>query len=213
MTMAGHRHSESTRAKISAAHMGVSHPQTPETRAKISAKNKGVSRPHRGHPHSPEARARISARQKGKPHPANYPKHVHTPETRAKLSAERLGPGNPNWQGGISYEPYCPKFNDEFKERIRGFFDYRCVMCGKHQSEERQPLCCHHVEYNKQACCDGKPAHFAALCRKHHNKTSGKARQRWEDMLHRVIDEVYDGRSYLPKGSSPSPSPASTHIQ
>jgi hypothetical protein len=59
-------------------------------------------------------------------------------------------------------------------------------------------LHCHHVEYNKQACCDGEPVHFAALCNNHHGE-SNFDRARWEAMLHRIIDEIYGGRSYYTK--------------
>lgn len=102
------------------------------------------------------------------------------------------------WRGGVSFEPYCPKFNNDLKRRIRAFFEYRCVACGKTTEENGKKLCCHHVEYNKSACCDGKPVHFAALCGKHHSMTN-RDRDRWEAMLHRIIDEIYDGKSYFMK--------------
>ncbi len=105
------------------------------------------------------------------------------------------GDRSPTWQGGISFEPYCPKFNDDLRQRIRAFFDYECIACGKHTTRQ---LNCHHVEYNKLACCDGEPIHFAALCNKHHAMTNHD-RARWEAMLHRIIDEIYGGRSYYTK--------------
>lgn len=108
------------------------------------------------------------------------------------------GKNNSHWLGGISFEPYCPKFNDDLKKRIRAFFDNRCVLCGKTSESNGKKLDCHHVEYNKQACCDGKPVHFAALCRSCHDMTR-KDRDRWEEMLHRVINEVYGGKSYFTK--------------
>jgi len=112
------------------------------------------------------------------------------------------GPKNPNWLGGISFEPYCPKFNNDLRRRIRSFFNYECVLCGKTAEENRsRQLSCHHVMYNKMSCCDGKPVHFAALCIFCHNKTNGNQenRERWESMLHRIIDEIYDGKSYFTK--------------
>lgn len=118
------------------------------------------------------------------------------------------GPRSPGWRGGISFEPYCEKFNNNLKERVRAFFEYRCILCGKHTKDNTHgkrainsgwKLSVHHVEYNKKACCDGAPVHFAALCHNCHAKTSSGDRQRWEDMLHRVIEEVYGGRSYFTK--------------
>jgi hypothetical protein len=108
------------------------------------------------------------------------------------------GKNNPNWRGGTSFEPYCEKWTTGLKERIRAFFEYRCIICGKHQNENKRKLCCHHVEYNKKACCDGKPVHFAALCDNHHAMTNGD-RERWEYMIHYIIDEMYNGRSYYTK--------------
>ncbi len=109
-----------------------------------------------------------------------------------------VGEKSLGWKGGISFEPYCPKFNDDLKKRVRSYFENRCTLCGIHEHNLKTKLCVHHVEYNKQACCDGLPVHFAALCRSCHAKTN-KDRRRWEAMLHRVIDEIYNGRSYYTK--------------
>jgi hypothetical protein len=117
-------------------------------------------------------------------------------------AANRLrGTNNPNWNNGISYEPYCPKFNNDLKRRIRTFFDYQCIICGKSTDENNEELCCHHVEYNKASCCDGKEVHFAAACRKCHSRMHGSQRNRemWQEILHRIIDEIYDGKSYYTK--------------
>jgi hypothetical protein len=206
-----------TRAKISAAALGnphphVGHPVMPETRVKISAAQSGEKNHQYGKPLSAETRAKMSVARRGRTFSAETraklsathsgEKHYQygkplSPETRAKLSVATSGEKNPRWRGGISFEPYCPKWNKDLRRRIRAFFDHRCIMCGKSQAGER--LSCHHVEYNKSACCDGKPVQFAALCRRHHNMTTNGDRQRWEDMMHRAIDEVYGGRSYLPK--------------
>ena len=121
----------------------------------------------------------------------------------------RVGPLNPAWQGGISFEPYCPKFNAEFKERVRAFFDYECLICGKPQAEnigitdgKHHLLGVHHVSYNKETCCDDSIPMFAPTCLRCHGRTNGRKdgnRERWQYMLSYIIQEVYDGRSYLPK--------------
>lgn len=121
-------------------------------------------------------------------------KHWDDPEYKKRFCGE----SSPQWKGGISFEPYCPKFNKDLKQRIRLFFDHRCVVCGKSTNETGRKLDCHHVEYDKSACCDGKPIQFAALCRKCHSKTNAD-RARWEAMLHRCIDEMWGGRSYYTK--------------
>jgi len=127
---------------------------------------------------------------------------THSDETKLKISNSRkgkcVGPENKNWNGGSSFEPYCPKWTKDLRVRIRTFFDNHCVLCGKDRSCQKKELSCHHVEYNKTACCDGKPVQFAALCGKCHAKTNID-RPRWEAMLHRIIDEIYGGRSYYTK--------------
>jgi hypothetical protein len=128
-------------------------------------------------------------------------KHVgkhHDDTTKHKISVAASGENNGHWKGGISFEPYCPKFNDELRTRVRAFFDCRCVICGTLEQENGRKLSVHHVEYNKSACCDGEPVHFAALCSRCHPRTNSD-RTRWESMLHHIIDEIYDGRSYFTK--------------
>jgi hypothetical protein len=142
-----------------------------------------------------KAKIRMSA-PRGKDH-KNYGRKFSL-ETCIKISESRLGEKNGNWCGGISYEPYCPKFNEDLKQRIRAFFDYRCLFCGKTTKENGKNLSCHHVEYNKAACCDGKPVQFAILCNRCHSRTN-KDRARWEAITHFLIEEVYQNRSYFTK--------------
>lgn len=111
---------------------------------------------------------------------------------------DKTGAGNPNWRGGLSFEPYCPEWNPGLRRRIRAFFNYECLLCGKSTEKNGQQLSCHHVEYNKMACCDGKPVQFAALCRSCHTKTNFN-RERWRTLIHAIIEEVYNNRSYFTK--------------
>jgi len=106
---------------------------------------------------------------------------------------------NGNWHGGISYEPYCPKFNSDLKRRVRAFFNYECILCGKTKEENTKQcreLSVHHVEYNKQACCDGLPVQFALLCNRCHGKMNSN-RNRWTNMLHVILYEIYNNKSYF----------------
>jgi hypothetical protein len=142
-----------------------------------------------------------SINMSGKNHPL-YGKHL-SDSHKKKISlnhADMSGENSPSWKGGISFEPYCPKFNADLKRRIRAFFDNQCSLCGKTKKENGESLSCHHIEYNKAACCDGKPVQFAALCRSCHSKTgASNDRNRWEDIMHCIILEIYAGRSYYTK--------------
>lgn len=151
---------------------------------------------------SEEHKRKISCSLLGKP--GRFKNKHHTIETRQKISKATSGKNNPNWKDGISYEPYCPKWTPDLRRRIRAFFNYECVLCGKSQNEnitktgKLYQLHCHHVEYNKMACCDGNPIHFAALCNSCHAKTNNN-RKIWEEILHRIINEIYNGHSYYTK--------------
>jgi hypothetical protein len=175
-----------TREKISAKLTGIKRgPQSDERRKKASITHKNVTQ---------ETRQKISKANKGRKLTEDHKQKIKN-EHLSQNSKIKRGKNHPCWKGGISFEPYCEKWNNKLKERIRAFFEYRCIICGKHQKELKRKLHCHHVEYNKKACCDGKLVHFAAMCGKHHIMTN-RDRERWETMLHRIIDEIYNGRSY-----------------
>jgi hypothetical protein len=109
------------------------------------------------------------------------------------------GPNNPNWNDGASFEPYCPKFNEEFKERVRTFFDGECLICGKSEADLGRKLSVHHVDYDKKVCCNDRPPAFAAVCIRH-NVMANYDRERWGYMFHYIIDEIYGGKCYFPRG-------------
>lgn len=170
---------------------------TPETRYKLRMALLGRPRPecamkgekngHFGKPVPDEIKERVRSKLVGR---------QFTDEHKAKISAAISGEHHPRWKGGISFEPYCPKFNDNLKTRVRNFFGNECVLCGKSEVQNGVRLSVHHVEYNKLACCDGKPVTFAALCKCCHSKT-GSDRTRWENIIHIIIDNIYNGRSYF----------------
>ena len=100
--------------------------------------------------------------------------HLHSIETKHKMSDARkgifCGENCPAWKGGISFEPYCIKFNNEFKERVREFWNRKCVICKKDEKENGRKLCVHHVDYNKNSCCDDSTPLFVTLCNSCHPK-------------------------------------------
>ena len=117
------------------------------------------------------------------------------------LHKQRIGcgPDHPHWRGGTSFEPYCYKFNEEFKNRVRSFFGYRCVLCGKTREENHGiNLSVHHVNYDKQTCCNASVPMFAVLCNKCHSKTNHN-REYYEALLCAIIMKVFNGKSYYTK--------------
>ena len=119
----------------------------------------------------------------------------------AAQSKNRTGENHPNWQGGISFEPYCEKFNDEFKEYIRIKFDRKCYLCGKTEEENGKKLSVHHCNYQKLCGCaqneedqkeDDKTCQFIPLCVSCHAKVHGD-REKWERYFRNTMRNCLTG--------------------
>ena len=106
---------------------------------------------------------------------------------------------HPNWKGGISFEPYCPKFNENFKEKCRRYWKRKCGICGLNEYENKmkwdQKLSIHHVNYNKDALCNNQSNLFIPLCKKCHAKTNGY-RIWWETYLTNYLMTWFNGKTY-----------------
>jgi len=149
--------------------------RNPENRAKMIGRNN----PFFGKTHSKETRAKLRAIAIGR---------IMTEETRIKISQTlkgsftseetrdrnkgknnpmygRTGETHPNWQGGISFEPYCSKFNNQLKESIRNHDNRTCVLCGTGEIQNGQRLSVHHIDGDKMQGCSGKSWYLCALCR------------------------------------------------
>lgn len=92
-----------------------------------------------------------------------------------------IGENHPNWKGGISFEPYCNKFNNQLKEQIRDKFDRKCFLCGKREKDSKSKLHVHHTDYNKGQGC-GYNWSLIPLCRSCHMKTNSN-RYYWFNLL------------------------------
>lgn len=97
-----------------------------------------------------------------------------TDKIKKEISEERKerfkNPANcPNWQGGISFESYPLNWTKKLKEAIRERDNYICFVCEEHQSELKQKLSVHHIDYNKDNL---DPKNLISLCRVCHIKTN-----------------------------------------
>ena len=143
--MYGKTISEEHRGKMSASMTGENNPmKRQETRAKVSAS------------WTPEKRAKLSEAKTGK---------THSEEARAKISAAMSGENSPSWKGGISFEPYCYKFNHAKKEEIRNRDERFCQLCGKPEILNGEKLSVHHIDGSKTQGCSGEKWYLCALCR------------------------------------------------
>ena len=175
---------------------------TEEHKKRISDGNKGIPRPvavkasaefRRGKPLSEEHRKKISESHKGEKNHF-YGKH-HTEETKKTISevqkGKKRGPmceeakdklrkycgeKSSNWQGGISYGKYCPKFNNKKKEEIRDLYDRKCFVCNLDEKDNifttgrHRKLPVHHIDGDKEQGCNGKKWYLVPLCSKCHGK-------------------------------------------
>ena len=99
---------------------------------------------------------------------------------QSEWSKQQRGEKHPAWKGGISFEPYCPEFNKDLKEKIRIRFSRRCFLCGVPENGKHH--CVHHVDYNKNAICNGKSWALVPLCGSCHSKTNAN-RWYWFNLL------------------------------
>ena len=102
------------------------------------------------------------------------------------------GEAAPNWRGGISFEPYCIKFNKAYKTHIRNLFGNKCFLCGISEAENSKKLDVHHVNYNKDCGCDDTVCICVPLCRSCHMRTNGN-RDYWEELIMRKLKNTLLG--------------------
>jgi NTP pyrophosphatase (non-canonical NTP hydrolase) len=117
----------------------------------------------------------------------------------AEKLKKRTGELSAAWKGGISFLPYCDKFNENLKERVRDYFGRCCYLCGKNENDNGQKLDVHHVNYQKMACCEKeiRPL-FVPLCMNCHRKTYGD-REEWEELFTVSLDYLTDGECFIHK--------------
>lgn len=173
-TLTGRVMPEETRIKISKSTKGVSRGKrepfseewkhnmsisainrfTEEYRQKYSEMCSGEGNPFFNKKHTEESKKRIGESNKNKKRPPFSDEH------RIKIALAKIGDKHPNWQGGISQDPYCCIWKDKgYKEEIKERDGYICLnpMCN-HKSKR---LAIHHIDYNKENC---HPRNLIALC-------------------------------------------------
>ena len=158
-----------------------------DIKEKIRAATSGEKNHNFGKKHSAEMREKLAI-----PHIGLHPSE----ETKIKMHEAQKGEKAHAWRGGISFEPYCPKFTKEFKERVRAFFGYKCQICGHVWQEGERLLAVHHVNYNKNTCCNDDIPLFVPLCfQPCHTKTNHN-REMWLEYFTDRIKNEYGGKCY-----------------
>lgn len=161
--------------------IGFSHSK--ETKRKIGDANRGKKR-------TEVEKQKMSEIRKGVPHSDEHKLRIRATANKGEL--------HHNWRGGVSFEPYCPKFNNKFKESIRDMFGRCCFLCNISESEQMVSqkergkqeckLSVHHVSYDKTCLCEDVKCAFVPLCHSCHTKT-GINRSYWEELITHKLKE------------------------
>lgn len=86
-----------------------------------------------------------------------------------KLREVFKGDKNPNWQNGISFEPYTIDWTETLRRAIRERDNYICQLCNQYGNSV------HHIDYNKENC---SPNNLITLCKSCNSKVN-KNREYW----------------------------------
>ncbi len=98
---------------------------------------------------------------------------------------------NPNWRGGVSFEPYSIEFNTSLKREVFIRDNSICQECGENRLWKK--LDCHHIDYNKK---NNTLMNLISLCPTCHSKTNFN-REYWknhfEDVMNNKVVGVHNG--------------------
>lgn len=87
--------------------------------------------------------------------------------------------GNPNWKGGVSFEPYSTDWTKELRLYIRTRDNFTCQLCNMTEIESLiqmgRILTVHHIDYNKQNCDKSNLITTCAKC----NSKANSNRDYW----------------------------------
>lgn len=128
----------------------------------------------------------------------------------------------PLWYGNVTYnegKQYCEKWSNNLRMRIREYYDNKSILSGKTKEDNNgKALSCHHVYYQKKACCiwdedtkgyyamidgekyyiKGDPNKFVTLTNDEHGKVS-KDKLKWIKLFEDLIENEYGGKCYYTK--------------
>ena len=134
--------------------------------------------------YTPESRQKMSEyRSQANQNPEFIEKHRITLQIQNKgarnpmYGVHRYEVENPNWKGGLSFDPYTPKFNKQLKELIRERDNRTCQKCGIPETEGKRRLDVHHIDYDKKNCL---PRNLISLCNICNIQVNSN-RKSWED--------------------------------
>lgn len=148
-----------------------------EHKRKIGASLKGHKGWSKGMKLSESTRKKMSLSRMGR---------TFSQESIEKMRVAQLGKKAHNWQGGKSFEPYPPEFNNKLKYFIRKKNNFTCQECNYTEEQLGYILSIHHIDYDKT---NNNPNNLMALCKSCHSKT-GFNREDWQNYFQQKIIEA-----------------------
>jgi len=184
----GKHHTKDSCKKMSDAKKGKK--LTEETKLKLSNILSGRVSPMKGRKHSQESKNKTSLNNKGKHYWSDkkrkelsdkkkgIPKSEEHKHKLSEIQKTKCGEKSPSWKGGISYLPYCWKFNEPLKEAVRNRDSRLCQLCGKDEVQNGKKQTVHHIHYDKENCYPD----LITLCNSCNSKVN-KNRDFWEELF------------------------------
>lgn len=180
--MRGKHQTEEHKRKIGLVHKGKKLTEEHKNKIKENAKinsNYGMKGKH----FSGEHCKKISKSRMGT---------ILSEETKRKQSAAKQGILLDEWRRFVSFEPYAPEFNKQFKKYIRNR-DGGCVLCNLSFEDLKllkRRTHVHHINYDKKLTI---PENCITLCMPCHIKTNFN-RVHWTKFFQSLLAERYGYR-------------------
>ena len=162
--MFGKQHNEKSKMKQSESHKGIQTWNKNLTN-ELDDRVKNNSEKRKGKKRTEKQKQNISEASKLK-------NRKITKEHRRILSERFKGENNPNWNNGVSFEPYGIDFNKELKEFIKQRDNYACQCPDCEYLSDK--LSIHHIDFNKK---NNSLENLITLCINCHVKTNGKTKR------------------------------------
>ena len=162
--MFGKQHNEKSKMKQSESHKGIQTWNKNLTN-ELDDRVKNNSEKRKGKKRTEKQKQNISEASKLK-------NRKITKEHRRILSERFKGENNPNWNNGVSFEPYGIDFNKELKEFIKQRDNYACQCLDCEYLSDK--LSIHHIDFNKK---NNSLENLITLCINCHVKTNGKTKR------------------------------------
>ena len=152
----GKKHSEESRAKIRLSLLGIKHPEERIIKNRES---------HKGIRHSEETKAKM--RKSSVHYWQGIPSELQ-----------------PNWKGGLSFEPYSKDFSKQLKLKVRARDNYTCQECKYSEKQLGYNLTVHHIDYDKK---NNILSNLISLCRSCNSKVNWN-RDNWKNYFQQGLN-------------------------